>query len=105
MPTINGETLQGVSATALWTLHDRATEANRSDGVIRDPSAVRLFESIDYDYRKFGKPDQTHALRALVFDATARRYLADHPRPGWSRWPKACRPASGGLTRLELLTN
>jgi O-methyltransferase involved in polyketide biosynthesis len=80
MPTINAETLQGVSATALWTLHNRATEAKRPDGVIRDPSAVRLFEAIDYDYRKFGKPDQTHALRALAFDATARRYLADHPR-------------------------
>jgi O-methyltransferase involved in polyketide biosynthesis len=80
LPAVNGEMLQGVSATALWTLHNRATEARRSDGVIRDPSAIRLFEAIDYDYRKFGEPDQTHALRALAFDAMASRYLADHPK-------------------------
>jgi O-methyltransferase involved in polyketide biosynthesis len=74
------ENLHGVSATALWTLHNRGTEATRPDGVIRDPWARRLFETIDYDYRKFGKPNQTHALRALAFDAVASRYLAEHPR-------------------------
>jgi O-methyltransferase involved in polyketide biosynthesis len=80
MPTISGDDLQGVSATALWTLHNRGTEAKRPDGVIRDPWAHRLLEAIDYDYRKFGKPNQTHGLRALAFDAAARRYLAEHPR-------------------------
>lgn len=77
---IDGNVLDGVSATTLWTLHNRATEAKRSDGVIRDPWAVTLFDTIDYDYRRFGKPNQSHALRALAFDAATCDYLAAHPR-------------------------
>ncbi|MCV7280308.1 class I SAM-dependent methyltransferase [Mycolicibacterium flavescens] len=77
---IDGDVLDGVSATTLWTLHNRASEAKRSDGVIRDPWAVTLFDSIRYDYRKFGKPNQSHALRAVGFDTATRRYLAAHPQ-------------------------
>jgi O-methyltransferase involved in polyketide biosynthesis len=77
---IDGDALDGVSATALWTLHNRASEAKRSDGVIRDPWAVTLFDAIDYDYGKFGKPNQSHGLRAVAFDAVARAYLTDHPK-------------------------
>lgn len=77
---IDGTSLEGVSATTLWTLHNRATEAKRSDGVIRDPWAVSLFDAIRYDYRKFGKPNQSHALRARAFDAVAIDYLKAHPK-------------------------
>jgi O-methyltransferase involved in polyketide biosynthesis len=77
---IDGTSLAGVSATTLWTLHNRGTEAKRSDGVIRDPWAVTLLDAIDYDYRKFGKPNQSHALRARAFDAAAVDYLSAHPR-------------------------
>lgn len=77
---IDGNTLEGVSATTLWTLYNRGTEAKRSDGVIRDPWAVTLFDAISYDYRKFGKPNQAHPLRALAFDAAARNYLTRHPK-------------------------
>ncbi|HEX2283562.1 MAG TPA: class I SAM-dependent methyltransferase [Mycobacterium sp.] len=77
---VDGNALEGVSATTLWTLHNRGTEAKRSDGVIRDPWAVTLFDAISYDYRKFGKPNQSHALRALAFDAAARDYLTTHPK-------------------------
>ncbi|MHC9294265.1 class I SAM-dependent methyltransferase [Mycobacterium sp. LTG2003] len=80
MTVIDGNTLEGVSATTLWTLHNRATEAKRSDGVIRDPWAVALFDAIDYDYRKFGRPNQSHALRARVFDTETRAYLSAHPQ-------------------------
>ncbi|MBU8812408.1 class I SAM-dependent methyltransferase [Mycolicibacterium goodii] len=80
MTTIDGNTLEGVSATTLWTLHNRATEAKRSDGVIRDPWAVVLFDSIHYDYRKFGRPNQTHGLRARAFDTETLRFLAEHPK-------------------------
>ena len=80
MPTIHGDVLDGVSATTLWTLHNRATEAKRSDGVIRDPWAVALFDSISYDYLKFGKPNQSHALRAVAFDAQMRDFLTAHPK-------------------------
>ena len=80
MTVIDGSTLEGVSATTLWTLHNRGTEAKRSDGVIRDPWAVTLLDSIDYDYLKFGKPNQSHGLRAGAFDAAAREYLSAHPK-------------------------
>jgi hypothetical protein len=79
MTAIDGNTLEGVSATTLWTLHNRGSEAKRSDGVIRDPWAVTLLDTIDYDYLKFGKPDQSHGLRAVAFDSEARDYLAGHP--------------------------
>jgi O-methyltransferase involved in polyketide biosynthesis len=78
--TVSGEVLDGVSATTLWTLHNRGTEAKRSDGVIRDPWAVTLFDAISYDFRKFGKPNQSHGLRAVAFDAAASDYLRTHPK-------------------------
>jgi O-methyltransferase involved in polyketide biosynthesis len=78
--TIGGYTLEGVSATALWSLHSRATEAERSDAAICDPLAVKLLHTVDYDYLKFGKPNQLYALRAQVFDAAAAAYLATHPK-------------------------
>jgi O-methyltransferase involved in polyketide biosynthesis len=77
---IDGNILDGVSATTLWTLHNRGSEAKRSDGVIRDPWAVTLFDGIDYDYLKFGKPNQSHALRARAFDTAAQDYLTAHPK-------------------------
>ena len=80
MALISGDTLEGVSATTLWTLHNRGTEAKRSDGVIRDPWAVTLLDSISYDYLKFGKPDQSHGLRAAAFDGVMQEYLTAHPK-------------------------
>ncbi|WP_422745471.1 class I SAM-dependent methyltransferase [Mycobacterium sp. WMMD1722] len=80
MSAIDGNTLEGVSATTLWTLHNRASEAKRSDGVIRDPWAVALLDAIDYDYLKFGRPNQSHALRARAFDAATGVYLTAHPK-------------------------
>jgi O-methyltransferase involved in polyketide biosynthesis len=79
MTAIEGNTLEGVSATTLWTLHNRGTEAKRSDGVIRDPWAVTLLDAIHYDYLKFGRPNQSHGLRAVAFDAATRDYLSARP--------------------------
>lgn len=80
MTVIDGNTLDGVSATTLWTLHNRGSEAKRSDGVIRDPWAVTMLDTIAYDYLKFGKPNQSHALRACTFDVEAGHYLREHPK-------------------------
>ncbi|MBN3509923.1 class I SAM-dependent methyltransferase [Mycolicibacterium nivoides] len=80
MSVIDGNTLDGVSATTLWTLSNRGIEAKRSDGVIRDPWAVALLDSIDFDYGKFGRPMQAHALRARTFDIETRDYLSTHPK-------------------------
>jgi O-methyltransferase involved in polyketide biosynthesis len=73
-------TLTGVPETMLWTLHNRAREAQRPGTFLHDPTCVRLYESIDYDFdRSFGKPDLTHPLRSQLFDRAVRPWLAAHP--------------------------
>jgi O-methyltransferase involved in polyketide biosynthesis len=80
MPATDARHLGGISETALLTLHQRAFEATRSDGLIDDPMAIALRDSIDYDYHHFGRTHQTTALRALAFDHATREYLDTHPR-------------------------
>ena len=85
MTSVNGHradatTLTGVSETALLTLRSRANEARRPDTIIDDPMAIKLMDSLHYDFAKFGfNRRQDVALRALAFDNNARRYLAAHP--------------------------
>jgi O-methyltransferase involved in polyketide biosynthesis len=80
MSRADGSALTGVSETALLTLLVRATEARRPDSVIDDPMAIKLVDSIDFDFGKFGfTRRQDMALRALTFDRYTRRYLVDHP--------------------------
>ncbi len=77
----DGAVLTGVSETALLTLQVRANEARRPDSIIDDPMAIRLVDSIDFEWAKFGlSRRQDIAIRTLAFDTEARRYLADHPR-------------------------
>jgi O-methyltransferase involved in polyketide biosynthesis len=80
MSVIDARHLDGVSETALLTLHQRATEAARPDGIIDDPMAIALRDRLDYDYEHFGRTHQATALRALVFDEITRDYLSGHPR-------------------------
>ncbi|MGF2944257.1 class I SAM-dependent methyltransferase [Mycobacterium sp. Lab-001] len=79
MPVLDARHLDGISETALLTLHQRATEAARPDAIIDDPMAIALRNSLDYDYRRFGRTHQATALRALTFDTTTCRYLHTHP--------------------------
>lgn len=73
--------LSGVSETALLTLQVRAHEARRPDGIIDDPMAVQLVDSIDFDFAKFGYTRrQDMALRSRIFDKATRNYLRDHPK-------------------------
>ncbi|RWA15906.1 O-methyltransferase [Mycolicibacterium elephantis DSM 44368] len=77
----DGTVLTGVSETALMTLQVRATEARRPDAILDDPMAIRLVDSIDFDFAKFGIPRrQDMAVRSLAFDRHTRRYLSDHPK-------------------------
>jgi len=85
MTSVNGHradatTLTGVSETALLMLNVRAKEARRPDAIIDDPIAIKLHDSIDFDFAKFGHSNrQDVPLRALAFDNNAHRYLAAHP--------------------------
>ncbi|MGL5927340.1 MAG: class I SAM-dependent methyltransferase [Dermatophilaceae bacterium] len=72
--------LDGVPETMLWTLHNRASIARRTDTPLHDPDAVRIIDAIDYPFAEtFGKPDSSHAYRALVFDREVAAHLAAHP--------------------------
>jgi O-methyltransferase involved in polyketide biosynthesis len=76
--------LEAVPETLLWTLYHRATEARRRDGVLRDPKAVELVETIDFPFaNRFGPARsgwaQWQALRALRFDREIESFLAEHP--------------------------
>lgn len=72
--------LSGVPETLLWTLYNRAAEARRPDGVLRDPDAVRICDALDYDYRRhFGAPEGAHAMRAAAIDRVLRSWLERHP--------------------------
>ncbi|OFB40913.1 methyltransferase [Mycolicibacterium sp. (ex Dasyatis americana)] len=80
MPVVDARHLTAISETALLTLHQRATEAARPDGIIEDPLAVTLRDSLGYDYRRFGRTHQATALRAVAFDNATGRYLQMQPR-------------------------
>ncbi|BBY18757.1 class I SAM-dependent methyltransferase [Mycolicibacterium litorale] len=71
--------LSGVSETALLTLNGRAHQARHPQAIIDDPMAIRLVDSIDFDFDKFGRKGQEMALRSLAFDRAAIRYLSAHP--------------------------
>ena len=76
--------LDGVPETQLWTLYHRAVEARRPGGVLHDPRAVELVDSIDYPFEsRFGPGTQgfglLQALRVRAFDIEVKRFLAAHP--------------------------
>jgi O-methyltransferase involved in polyketide biosynthesis len=72
--------LTGIPETMLWTLYNRAAEARRPDGILRDPDCVRIFEAIPYDFaRSFGNPDTSHPMRSRLFDIAVIAWLATHP--------------------------
>lgn len=72
--------LIGVPETMLWTLHNRAYEALRQGGVIRDEFAVQIYQSLDYDYREhFGPADGSHGVRSAIFDAELEQFLSRFP--------------------------
>lgn len=72
--------LNDVPETMLWTLHNRAVESMRPDGIIKDDKAVSIFKSLDYDFEKsFGKAEPSHAIRSNFFDEHLRSFLTQHP--------------------------
>lgn len=77
-PKIDAGALNGVSETALMTLYGRAHQAALPDAILDDPEAVRLVESIAFDFDKFGRRGQEMALRSLAVDDCAKAYLQDH---------------------------
>ena len=72
--------LTGVPETMLLTLHNRVSVAANPNGFFKDPKAVEIYESIDYDYEhSFGKADSRHAIRSMVFDQAILDFWKEHP--------------------------
>ncbi|MFE9423787.1 class I SAM-dependent methyltransferase [Kitasatospora sp. NPDC006697] len=73
-----------VPETALWTLYQRAAEARRPDGVLRDPKAIELVDRIDYPFaERFGTSglqSLVQGLRVGCFDREVADFLAREPR-------------------------
>lgn len=72
--------LTDVPETMLWTLRNRAIEAQRPDRIIEDPKCIEIYKSMDYDFeRNFGKAEPSHAVRSVIFDKALRGFIADNP--------------------------
>ena len=79
-PKIDASQLGGVSETALLTLNGRAHQASLPGAILHDPMAIKLVDSIDFDFDKFGRKGQEMALRSLAVDGCAVGYLRRHPK-------------------------
>lgn len=77
---VDARQLTGVSETALLTLNGRAHQAGLPGAILHDPMAIKLRDSIEFDYDKFGRKGQEMALRSLAVDGCAIAYLRTHPK-------------------------
>jgi O-methyltransferase involved in polyketide biosynthesis len=73
--------LGAVQQTLFIPLAARARETQRKHPVLRDPKAVELVRSIDYDAAKYGRGagGSVTVLRTAIFDFWVREFLARHP--------------------------
>jgi O-methyltransferase involved in polyketide biosynthesis len=73
--------LGAVQQTLFIPLAARARETRRNRPVLRDPKAVEMLQSIDYDAAKYGRGagGSVTVLRTAIFDWWVRAFLADHP--------------------------
>jgi len=82
MPRIKLENLSQASETLLLPLYFRAAETQRPDGIIQDPKAVDLVNSLDYDFPGFKKltfTQITATMRTRQFDRYTQDFLSRQP--------------------------
>jgi O-methyltransferase involved in polyketide biosynthesis len=73
--------LGDVQRTLFFPLAARARETRKKRPLLRDPKAVEILESVDFDTDPFAPGATTFVvtLRTLIFDWWVRRFLAGHP--------------------------
>ncbi len=73
--------LGAVQQTLFIPLAARALETQRKHPVLRDPKAVEMVRSIDYDAAKYGRGagGSVTVLRTAIIDFWVRAFLAAHP--------------------------
>lgn len=73
-----------VADTLLITLYMRKLESQRKNGIIDDPMAAVLVDSIDYDFSKYDKAWKSQlgtSIRVRHFDECIRRFVAENDNP------------------------
>ena len=70
-----------VQQTLFIPLAGRARETRRKRPVLRDPKAVEIVESVDFDTAKYGRDwgGAVSVLRTAIFDWWVRAFVAEHP--------------------------
>ncbi len=73
--------LGAVQQTLFIPLAGRAQETRKKRPVLRDPKAVEIVESVDFDTAKYGQDwgGAVTVLRTAIFDSWVRAFLAEHP--------------------------
>jgi O-methyltransferase involved in polyketide biosynthesis len=73
--------LGAVQETLFVPLAARAAESRKRRPILRDPKAVEMAESIDFDGRKYGRGagGPVVILRTAIFDSWVRDFAAAHP--------------------------
>lgn len=81
MPAKIAVELGAVQETLMIPLLGRARETQKPKGLLRDPRALELVESLDYDFSKFeGGPSLFGScFRTVAFDARVQRFMDAHP--------------------------
>lgn len=75
-------TLKGVNETLVVPLYARALESRKPNHAFYDEAAVRIIESLDYDFEKHGRSKMNMwgcAARTILFDQQAAAHIATHP--------------------------
>jgi O-methyltransferase involved in polyketide biosynthesis len=115
MVIISGDTLEDVSATTLWTLHNRGTEAKRSHGVMRDfltayprASVVALAEGLQTSFWRLDAEGCADELTWYSVDSplvmALRAQLLPHDDVSCCRRAAACsRSPRGNRPGIALL--
>ena len=70
-----------VQETLLIPLLGRAIETQKGSGLIQDKKAVKIVESLDYDFSKWIKSNSLAGatLRTRIFDQDVQAFLTAHP--------------------------
>jgi O-methyltransferase involved in polyketide biosynthesis len=73
--------LGAVQQTLFVTLAGRARETGKRHPLLRDPKAVEILASVNFDAEKYGRGvgGGVTVLRTLIFDSWVRAFLAEHP--------------------------
>lgn len=82
MTTVTLQSQDKIAETLLIALHARAIEARLPEPMLRDSSALRLIEKIDYDFSRFklaGHDQTTTIMRLREFDRRTHEFLIRHP--------------------------